>query len=691
MADIGTVEKRADKAEVENKAGLENKAGGGHSRERKSSATWVEILFLAVLVLYPLRHINLGLDLWDTGYSYANFRYMGLEHMDSMWLFSTYLANVAGHFLSGLPFADSLVGMNFYTGLFVSALAVVGYLFCTRTLHVPKGIAFLGELTAVSLCWCPTAVLYNYLTFALLLLCVILLYYGLTASKHWLLFAAGLCLGTNVLVRFSNLPEAALIVGVWAYGVIEHLEWKRDTRAEKNRDRRAEQKETESGLVRGEKSGALKRSFRRTLWCMGGYLAASGFWFGYLHIRYGLDNYAAGIQRLFDMTDKATDYKATSMVAALLHQYVSNLYWVARIGVIAVCGLIFFGAAVKAEEFQGRGKGHGDVRGKSGKMSRKVSLLMWTVRGIWCLVCAAMIYWLHMRGFCVRQFADAGASVILRPGILFLLLTMGIGVLRIFHRDSPKEEKLISGLIILVIVIASIGSNNHVFPSINNLFLAGPYTLWQCWRFVRCGKDGKLWKFPICTFPVKGVLCAFLALFLALSFRFGASFVFAEAKGVTETTARVENNPVLKGVKMSPERAEWMTQISAYAAEQGFAGREVILYGKIPALSYYLQMPSAFNPWSDLASYSLTTMEQALLEVEEEMRADASYRPVILLEKEYGLYGEAVSAGELRHQDISRERWEAMEQDGKWQLILDFMETHEYKKCFSNEKFSIWE
>lgn len=55
---------------------------GGQSHRR----LW-EFVFVAVLVLYPLRHIAWGLDLWDTGYGYANFEYMGTRHMDPMWLF----------------------------------------------------------------------------------------------------------------------------------------------------------------------------------------------------------------------------------------------------------------------------------------------------------------------------------------------------------------------------------------------------------------------------------------------------------------------------------------------------------------------------------------------------------------------------------------------------------------------------
>ncbi|MBR1771029.1 MAG: hypothetical protein IJ747_03265, partial [Lachnospiraceae bacterium] len=62
----------------------------------QSKRTWWEPLLLLFLLLYPLRHVHWGLDFWDTGYNYANFQYMGLEHMDSMWFFATFLSNVVG-------------------------------------------------------------------------------------------------------------------------------------------------------------------------------------------------------------------------------------------------------------------------------------------------------------------------------------------------------------------------------------------------------------------------------------------------------------------------------------------------------------------------------------------------------------------------------------------------------------------
>lgn len=613
-----------------------------------------QMVFLAVLVLYPLRHINWGLDLWDTGYNYANFQYMGMEHMDSMWLFSTYFANSVGNFLTKLPFAGGLIGMNFYTGLFVSLLAVMGYLFCTKTLRIPAWTAFLGEMAAISLCWCPTALLYNYLTYALFLAAAILLYRGLGRENMRCLFGAGVCLGINVFVRFSNLPQAAMIVGVWAYAVIVGIEEK-------------------------EKKGkTVTRAARHTLWCLGGYLAALAVFLGYIQLRYGLDIYVEGIMRLFAMTDNATDYKAASMLMGLVGAYVENLYWVVRIAAIAAAGVLLFGVM------------HGlTKRCAPIKENRKLAeFLHRAARAFWGMMCIAMLVWLYYRGFCSLEFYSYGS--ILRPGVLFLMLTMLLAVIRIFRRKSPREEKLVSGLVLLVVLLTSIGSNNGIYPSLNNLFVAAPYTFWLSLRFFRSTDEYEIKGIVISAVPVKGILAAFLAMFLYQSVLFGGSFVFAEATGVQDVSAAVENNEVLAGVKMSPQRAKWMTEISDYVKERGLKGKEVILYGQLPALSYYLQMPSAFNPWSDLRSYSVETMEKALTKVEDEITLKGLQRPVIIIENEYMQYDKG-GEDALQKLGASQKRITEITQDKKWLALKEFMDRLGYEQTFSNEKFFVWE
>ncbi len=606
--------------------------------------TWWEPFLVVFLFWYPLRHIHWGIDWWDTGYNYANFKYAGLEHMDSMWFFSTYLANVAGHILTMLPGGDTLLGMNLYTGLLVSVLALMGYFFCTRKLQMPRGIVFVGEFVAISLCWCPTALLYNYLTYIFYLACVILLYLGLTGEKKWFLFAAGVCLGANVLVRFSNLPEAAMIVAVWAYAFLVWLEKRR---------------------------GGLSMAVRHTLWCLGGYLAALLVFLGYIFVKYGADTYVNSIMRLFAMTENATDYKATSMLDGMISAYRENLYWVFRMGVFVAAGMIGFvllklmlkltkvllGKCMKKDSAWINGQ-------ELGRAGAPVFIrAMWDVAYICaCGIAVLMVAWLYMKGFVALEFYTYGAM--LWPGVTFLMLAMGIALIRIFHPECPTDEKLISGMMILVILLTSLGSNNKVYPSMNNLFVAAPYTLWQCYCFV---KDVKEWR-GISFFPAKTALVAFLGLFLFQIGGFGMGFVFGEATGLQNVTTVTENNDVLKGVKMSPERAEIMTEITDYAKDNDLIGKEVLTYGKIPSISYYLEMPPAFNSWSDLDSYQYSFMEEALQELTREIESGESECPVVI----------------LNNADLT------YEESAKYGLVKGFMEKFNYDLTFENEKFRVY-
>ena len=620
---------------------------GGQSQRR----LW-DFLFVAVLVLYPLRHIAWGLDLWDTGYGYANFEYMGTRHMDPMWLFSTYLTTAIGHFLSLLPGAKTLIGMNFYTGLSISLLAVLGYYFCTKVLKIPAWLTFLGEFTAVSFCWCPTGSFYNYVTYVFFLISVICLYLGLSRGKGGLLFAAGVALGCNVLARFSNLPEAAMIVAVWAYGITRKKAAGRKLR---------------------------KKLLQDTGMCLAGYLTALLVLFGYIQIRYGMDEYVRGIQRLFSMTEVATDYTAASMLLGMFDWYLQNLYWELRMCVFLIAGMIAvgfleFAAASVRDSYAGKNM-----------IKKALRILEWVVSAVLAVI---MVFWLYRQGFCATEYTNYGA--IIWPGVTFLTLTLLVTLWRIFTPSAPGEEKLLSGLIFLIVLITSLGSNNKLYPSMNNLFLALPYMYWQFYRFCKYAGSFRWKRMTISPIPAKCLFGGFFLLFFIQVGLFGRSFVFAEGTGVQEIHAQVTNNETLKGVWMSEERAGWMQEISEYVNTGELAGKDVLLYGQIPALSYYLQMPAAFNPWPDLDSYQIAQMEEDMLKMQERMDADVTYRPVVLLEKKYAIYLEEGEAA-LKAMQPTEKEWEYIVDNPKLMLIGKFMEDYGYEKTFENEKFVIYE
>ena len=611
-----------------------------------------DFLFVAVLVLYPLRHIAWGLDLWDTGYGYANFEYMGTQHMDPMWLFSTYLTTAIGHFLSLLPGAKTLIGMNFYTGLSISLLAVLGYYFCTKVLKIPAWLTFLGEFTAVSFCWCPTGSFYNYVTYVFFLISVICLYLGLSRGKGGWLFAAGVALGCNVLARFSNLPEAAMIVAVWAYGITRKKAAGRKLR---------------------------KKLLLDTGMCLAGYLTALLVLFGYIQICYGMDEYVRGIQRLFSMTEVATDYTAASMILGMFDWYLQNLYWELRMCVFLIAGMIAvgfleFAVASVRDSYAGKDT-----------IKKALRILEWVVSAVLAVI---MVSWLYLQGFCATEYTNYGA--IIWPGVTFLTLTLLVTLWRIFTPSAPGEEKLLSGLIFLIVLITSLGSNNKLYPSMNNLFLALPYMYWQFYRFCKYAGSFRWKRMTISTIPAKCLFGGFFLLFFIQVGLFGRSFVFAEGTGVQELSAQVTNNETLKGVWMSEERAGWMQEISEYVNTGELAGKDVLLYGQIPALSYYLQMPAAFNPWPDLDSYQIAQLEEDMHKMQERMDADATYRPVVLLEKKYAVYLETGENALEALQPTERER-SLIVDNAKLLLIGEFMDAYGYEKTFENEKFVIFE
>ncbi len=571
----------------------------------------INIVMLAVLFFYPLRHIFHGVDLWDTGYNYANFTY--IENMDSMWYFSTYLANIVGNVLTKLPLGDTYVGLNLYTGLTVSVLAVLGYLFSVKVVGIPKGIAFVGEFIAVCLSWCPTALLYNYLTYLLFSVAVVFLYLALVEEgKYTRLYfiLAGICLGLNIFVRFSNLAQAAMILAVWAMAII-----------------------------RREKLGKV---VSQTLTCLGGYLVGVGVGFIMVSVTdNGLD-YINGIVRLMSMPSEASDYTVYSMIYSQVHYYLINLRWVACLMGLVVLGMLIYKVIPQ--------------------VYKRLSLILY----VGCIaVLITLFYKLGMFSFDYHNLY----SVFQWAGFL-LVGTHLIGIVVILGKNFSLKEKLLCGLNMLVILLTPLGSNNHLFSAMNNVYLAAPISVWFLWRLVKWLPEAVfVKKFSFSCMPVKALICAVVGFLLYQSFWMSHNYVFIETTGGKERTTFVQDSDVLRWVKTDEEKAAQLSEISRFAVENGLKGKEVLLYGDVPAISFYLEMPFVLSPWPDLASYNLAVMTEEMAELQGDIDEKGRACPVIILSKDVELYGA---------------------EEPKVQLIEEMVEKYQYKVTFENERFILF-
>ena len=537
---------------------------------KKSKFPYLYVISLVILFLYPLRHVHMGVDMWDGGYNYANFTYNSLEYMDSMWYFATWIANAVGSFLTLLPFGNTMLGMNVYTGMIISIIAVSTYIFCVRKLHIPAWITFAGEILAVSLCWAPSSALYTYLTYGFLLTGVMLLYQGLTTGQNRYLILAGVALGLNVGVRFSNLVQMSLILAVWYYAFI------------------AKKKFSEV--------------LRDTGFCILGYVGAFGLFLIVISVVYGFDNYIEGIVRLFAMTEHATDYSATSMLIGMVWAYYDSSYWLKR---FALAGAVALAICFALPRTWGHVK----------------KAATW-------LITLVLMAWLLGKGYCTTDYATYNSFYY--PCIICFIITLALSVLQLLDRNVKKEDKLQALFVLLMLSLTSLGGNNAIYSSINNLFLVLPCFFWLAYRFVKEREH-------ILFYPFKTVIIMSILLFMVQGFLFGKGFVYEQATGGRDFETEITQIPVLSGMHTGSKKVKELEQLYEFIQENNLQDRECILYGNIPGIAYYMELAPAINIWSDLRSYSAETMLGDLEEIKAEIRAEGDY-PVVILNKKYLSY-----------------------------------------------------
>lgn len=636
-------------------------------KERRKKILY--FIFLAVLAVYPLRNIRLGVEVTDGAYSAGNYRF--LEQMNPMWLFATYLGNVTGKFFTGLPGGHTLIGLRFYTALVVSATAVVSYLFFTKVLRAEKTLTFLGEMLAISLCWCPTTILYNYLTYFFFNIGIVVLYLGLTRERRGLLFCAGFLLGMNVLVRFPNLTEAALICSLWYYGVLQR--------------KRAKDVLQETGI------------------CLLGYGAGIGAVLLSIAWKYGIGDYIAGITRLLQMPSEAADYGPAAMVLSVLMDYKFSAKWLVHMLLLAGAGCLLSYIAIRlkrrfAPEKQRKEDRDGFVRGEescggfvqgaqkregTGSAVRKLLSVLGKLLFLGSIL--VLFRWWHAIGvFNVKYYTYES---MFQWVAVFLLLDIFAGIFALFSKKCSRNDKLLASMVLILIAVTPLGSNNHLYPNMNNMFLVFPAgfvffaRLLQRMREYDAQPAGREER-GVSLFPVRAMLTAFLAAAAVQSLLFGMTFTFRDGMHGEKRDTEIVKNDVLRGMVTNAPLAEAIEGLTEYVESEELSDRSVILYGQIPAVAYFLDMPPAISTsWPDLASYHYAVMAEDMEKLRE--NPPESGRPLIILGTEgpeRWIRGAAMSKEEERQYMLNE----------KWELLYDYMVEEGYEKVYGNAVFAVY-
>ena len=587
-----------------------------------------KILFPTILVLYPLMRINQGIDVSDTTYSLSNFQYF--TSMDGTWIVATFLSNAAGNLMMRFPFGHTLMGMYFYTALIQSVTAFIAYMILRRKL--PALLVFVGEWIALGLCWCPSTILYNYLTYLFMTAGILLLYQGILKDDRKYYIAAGIFLGINVAVRMPNVVHMAFIVALW-YGAV----------------------------VCGR---TLRKTVGDTLWCVLGYVVGFGVPFAVICIRYGVSAFPTMVRNIFAMTDKAVDYKPAAMMTGMLGDYIKGLVWLIFAGICMAGGWLLF--TVQRRLFAGK---------------RGIAALC---RGVYIAVLFVLLRFYWGRGvFDFRYYTD---SSIYYLAVMLLLVTIFAAIYCLFRKTVRPELKIASPLLLVQIFVTPLGSNNYLFPIINNLFIVIPFLLWVAYD--RCSGGGAadiqggensvsgketsafVWGVPL-VLLIGLLLIQSTAFHMVFSFRDG---IYGE---VRDTRMTVPGKAA--GVYTNRDNAAWLEELAEYAESTDLTGQDLISYGDLPGLGFFLDMPPALSTfWPDLPSYLMSEYERDM--------AQLTTPPIVIIASPVAAYLNEDADG-MNWFGINRE---ALDADEKLQILARYMREHSYRETFGNGRYVVY-
>lgn len=516
---------------------------------RKYQPLLERFVFPLLLFAWPFAGLLRSFDLRDAGYSLSYFQYG--EQMDRTWFLSTWLSNRLGRLFMVLPGGDTMIGINVWCTLLICLTALLCY-YVLRRFALPGWMIFLGEWIAISLCWCPRVILYNYLTYLLFTAGTLALLCGLVSVRRTtrLLLLAGVCYGLNVLVRFPNILECLMIITVIAYGI-----WTKQG----------------AGVV-----------LKRCGLCVAGYVAGFLSQYIFILLRYGNNAYGEMISSLTEMTAESPEHGATGMLSLILNAYGRTLSHMAILIPCLAAGVVMF--VWKKEKF---------LRVKQLLFVTGLGLLtvFYFKTGVF-----TFNYWYYD---CMFQAA--------MMFLIFALILFAADIAGLF--GGHEHERLLSLAALLMILITPLGSDNYTFPILNNLFLIAPAALGTFRRAQR--KTLKLASREA-HFTWGSMMAAFALVLLIQGSVFHAVFVYGGEKDVHYDT-KITGIPKAEGMITSAEQAERLTSLQEFIVREELSGTATVLFGDIPGMSWLFDLPPAiFTTWPDLDSNATSRFDEAL-------------------------------------------------------------------------------
>ena len=151
---------------------------------------------------------------------------------------------------------------------------------------------------------------------------------------------------------------------------------------------------------------------------------------------------------------------------------------------------------------------------------------------------------------------------------------------------SASETSLYREVLVQIFV-TPLGSNNNLYPIINNLFLVIPFLLWIACDWFLTDREqtafGFAWKAPL----------AMLLLFVFVQgIGFHQNFVFQDGMQGERRTMCITAPAKAANVYTGQDNGELLQELAVFVEKENLNGRDLITYGELPGMGYLLDMPS---------------------------------------------------------------------------------------------------
>lgn len=285
--------------------------------------------------------------------------------------------------------------------------------------YVPWPLLFMGEVVAIGFSWCPTTYLYVYASYLFMTLGVLCLYFGLLKEKRLPIFFAGLAFGVNVFLRIMNFAEISFVVVIWYVSI----------------------------LMKD------KKWIKRSLLFIGGF--CSGLLIGTIlfFLLVGVENVRgtlSWLSHVFTFSRIQTGAVVFwSMLKNVFLIYYQNLPWF-----LAFLALVGFGNVLYL------------VKKDKGLFIKRI---------LFVAVTTFFMVWYAKMGVMSAQYKSTNSFFSL--AVVFIMLSICIYVLMLFLPGMKTGERTLGLIALIILLIAPLGSNNHLFTCMNQLYLVAPITI----------------------------------------------------------------------------------------------------------------------------------------------------------------------------------------------------------------------